>query len=134
MFVNYIPEPITSPKRKWIHPCKCTLIAHESCLLTWIQSAEASTSRSRNAKKCPQCGTHYEIISDLGGLKGLVLRMLDAGNSGLAWTGRVLTIAGFAGASAGAVAITIWVLTRYGAWAVRKFFGDECVFFVTFFI
>ena len=29
--------------RRWVHPCSCTLIAHESCLLHWIRTAQSST-------------------------------------------------------------------------------------------
>src|SRR5579863_5305303 len=39
----------------WTHPCKCTLIAHESCLLHWINTQQCEFGRSRNEVKCPQC-------------------------------------------------------------------------------
>ncbi|KAF9034425.1 hypothetical protein BDZ89DRAFT_1062489 [Hymenopellis radicata] len=29
-----------NPPRVWIHPCRCALIAHEACLLDWIQSSQ----------------------------------------------------------------------------------------------
>lgn len=30
------------PGTRFVHPCNCTLIAHESCLLTWIASQQQS--------------------------------------------------------------------------------------------
>lgn len=28
------------PNTRFVHPCNCTLIAHELCLLTWIASQQ----------------------------------------------------------------------------------------------
>lgn len=28
------------PDTRFVHPCNCTLIAHEACLLTWIASQQ----------------------------------------------------------------------------------------------
>lgn len=67
-------EPSTPP-RVWVHPCTCTLIAHESCLLHWIQTSQhsASSTSRRNALKCPQCGTAYQIDSD----NPMILRVME---------------------------------------------------------
>ncbi|KAG9080724.1 hypothetical protein FRC06_006219 [Ceratobasidium sp. 370] len=56
-------HPITpSDKPRWIHPCKCTLIAHELCLLTWIsESTVPGSQNANNAMCCPQCKTKYQI-------------------------------------------------------------------------
>jgi len=48
------------PPPVWIHPCKCTLIAHESCLLHWIDTQQRDFGRSRNRVKCPQCREFFE--------------------------------------------------------------------------
>jgi hypothetical protein len=77
------------PPRPWTHPCNCTLIAHESCLLHWIQTSQQDSSRSANALKCPQCGATYELESD----NPFVLRFLDAGNKGLSLVGKMVTVA-----------------------------------------
>lgn len=79
-----------NPPVMWVHPCNCTLIAHESCLLSWIQSAQQDPSRSGNALKCPQCGAIYEIESD----NPLALRILNHFNSSLSVVGRVVSGAG----------------------------------------
>ena len=76
-----------------MHPCKCTLVAHESCLLQWIQTSQQNASRAPNALKCPQCGSIYELESD----NPMLLRLLNAGNTSLSLTGRAVTIASMAG-------------------------------------
>ena len=116
-----------------------TLIAHESCLLQWIQTSQADTSRAANALKCPQCGATYELESD----NPMPLRILDAGNKGLSVLGRMVTAAGLT-----AVVVSfgtgtyrhcssicpslfcagIYVLsTGYGAYALHQFLGKEYV-------
>jgi hypothetical protein len=50
----------TSAPRKWIHPCKCSLVAHEDCLLHWVQISKPTASRSTPAS-CPQCNTPYTM-------------------------------------------------------------------------
>ncbi|KAH8925528.1 hypothetical protein BT69DRAFT_1348700 [Atractiella rhizophila] len=32
-------------KRRWVHPCTCTLLAHEDCLLRWIAQAQSNPRR-----------------------------------------------------------------------------------------
>lgn len=77
------PEGAGAPK-EWTHPCKCTLVAHESCLLKWIQTSQGDASRAPNALKCPQCGAHYELESD----RPVILHILGAGNKVLQRAGR----------------------------------------------
>ena len=82
------------PARSWTHPCNCTLVAHEKCLLEWIQSAQGeSPERARNALKCPQCGTKYEIESK----KSLLLNVLDAIDRILQRAGSVFTVVSVVG-------------------------------------
>ncbi|KAG8215394.1 hypothetical protein J3R82DRAFT_8995 [Butyriboletus roseoflavus] len=107
--------------RAWTHPCTCTLIAHESCLLRWIQSSQSTRSRASNALKCPQCGTPYELTSS----NPWLLRWLDMGNKGLSLIGRVVSVG-----SLTVVVISLgtglYILsTAYGAYAVREFLGAE---------
>lgn len=71
----------------WVHPCSCTLIAHESCLLNWIQASQQDSSRAKTALKCPQCGATYEIESE----KPLVLRFLNGINRSMFLGGAVVT-------------------------------------------
>lgn len=78
------------PPRKWTHPCTCTLVAHEQCLLKWIQTSQGNASRAPNALKCPQCGTSYELESN----KPIILRILSAGNRVLQQLGRYFTVIG----------------------------------------
>ncbi|KXN85235.1 E3 ubiquitin-protein ligase MARCH5, partial [Leucoagaricus sp. SymC.cos] len=110
------------PARLWIHPCNCTLIAHESCLLDWIQSSQGgSQERAQNALKCPQCGTNYEMESK----SSPVLQVLSTLNRILQRFGGMFTlvsVAGVIGVMGSGIYIT---LTAYGAWAVQQFFGKE---------
>ena len=67
----------TNPARQWVHPCKCTLIAHEDCLLEWIRASESNPDRStNNFLKCPQCGSKYELESK----DPLALSIMDLGS------------------------------------------------------
>ncbi|KIK57584.1 hypothetical protein GYMLUDRAFT_46144 [Collybiopsis luxurians FD-317 M1] len=120
----------SDPPSSWTHPCRCTLIAHESCLLSWIETAQAkpTTSGHRDALKCPQCGTRYEIVHT-GGLWGYiergVWRVLTEINVAVGYLGKVVlimvpsTVVSVVGAG------TYWILTKYGAYAVREFFGKQ---------
>lgn len=111
----------TQAKTKWTHPCQCTLIAHESCLLHWIQSSQENQSRVEKAFKCPQCGSDYEIESD----NPLLLRIMNKLNGMLTRTGKIATLVGM-GTTLLTFGTCLYVLcTTYGAWAVREFLGPE---------
>ena len=84
------------PPRAWTHPCSCTLVAHESCLLEWITSAQQDSARVKNALKCPQCGSKYELESD----NPTSLRILNALNASISSFGKVGTVVGAAGLAA----------------------------------
>ncbi|KAF8554282.1 hypothetical protein OG21DRAFT_1412900 [Imleria badia] len=110
-----------TPPRAWTHPCTCTLIAHESCLLRWIQSSQSTRSRASNALKCPQCGTAYELTSS----NPWLLRCLDMGNKGLSMIGRVVSV-GSLTVVVVSLGTGLYILsTTYGAYAVREFLGTE---------
>ncbi|PFH47626.1 hypothetical protein AMATHDRAFT_42818 [Amanita thiersii Skay4041] len=111
----------TTQRQAWTHPCNCTLIAHEQCLLKWIQTSQATSSRAPNALKCPQCGAKYELESK----RPVILKILAAGNRTLQQMGRLFTlfsVATFIGVMGSGVYI---ICTGYGAWAIRKFIGKE---------
>jgi len=108
-------------RTKWTHPCQCTLIAHESCLLHWIQSSQENQTRVEKAFKCPQCGADYEIESD----NPPMLRLLNNLNKVLTSTGKVATVVGM-GTTVFTFGTCIYLMcTSYGAWAVREFLGQE---------
>jgi E3 ubiquitin-protein ligase DOA10 len=81
-----IPLDPPDPPPVWTHPCKCTLIAHESCLIHWIKTQERDFGRSRGELKCPQCGDLYEFE----GFNPLSLRILNFANRALSRSGRVI--------------------------------------------
>jgi hypothetical protein len=89
-----------APVQRWVHPCTCTLIAHEACLLQWIRSAQTTRGQREKALKCPQCGSAYELVSDTP-LALPLLRVANllsdfAGTTVLAGVG-VCVVAAFAG-------------------------------------
>ncbi|KAJ7042900.1 hypothetical protein C8F04DRAFT_56381 [Mycena alexandri] len=106
----------TVPPIAWVHPCSCTLVAHESCLLEWIKSSEG-TGRESSARQCPQCKTQYEVESK----NPAVLKFLRSIDKNLARADLGFYLAGFY--------FVIRALYRahigYGAWALRKYIGDE---------
>ncbi|KAJ6554527.1 hypothetical protein B0H19DRAFT_1153938 [Mycena capillaripes] len=106
----------TSSPKGWVHPCNCTLVAHESCLLEWIKSSEG-TGRESSARRCPQCKTAYEVESK----NPVVLRFMRAVDKTLASADIAFYVAGIY-----FVVRSIYrVHLNYGAWALRKYVGDE---------
>ena|SRR5882762_3221749 len=84
---RHTPEP-DDPPRQWTHPCNCTLIAHETCLLQWIKASQQNLDRAANAMKCPQCGERYVLESK----NPLTLRFLNAWNRALSRVGKWVTV------------------------------------------
>lgn len=127
------------PRRAWTHPCNCTLVAHESCLLHWIRAAQQDPSRAKNALKCPQCGAIYELESD----NPFVLKLLDNVNASLSLVGKVVSIAGLTAViisfgfgvcfffsscplSEPAINAGVYIIcTSYGSYAMKEFLGKE---------
>ncbi|PWN35547.1 uncharacterized protein FA14DRAFT_145446 [Meira miltonrushii] len=100
------------PPKKWVHPCKCSLMAHEECLLTWIR-----TRRTRDPKKpiqCPQCSEIYGIIEQKPGL----LRLFESGNKFLRDALPIAT----AGVAGGGILVAA---TAYGCAAIRLWIGKD---------
>lgn len=50
-----------TPDAKWVHPCPCSLEAHEECMLHWVADMEASSGRSKDNFKCPACKARITI-------------------------------------------------------------------------
>ncbi|KAF8626034.1 hypothetical protein AX15_005124 [Amanita polypyramis BW_CC] len=109
------------PPRAWTHPCQCTLIAHEQCLLKWIQTSQGTSVRAANALKCPQCGAKYELESKYP----VLLRLLAVGNKTLQQLGRLFTLVGVATFIVAVGSSVYVVCSAYGVWALRKFIGKE---------
>ncbi|KAI0742782.1 hypothetical protein C8Q80DRAFT_1190793 [Daedaleopsis nitida] len=108
------------PPRAWTHPCSCTLVAHESCLLQWIKAAQQDPARVDNALKCPQCGAIYELESD----NPRILRIANAVNAALSTAGKLTTVLGVVGLVT-SFGFSIYVVsTSYGAFAVKEFLGE----------
>ncbi|KAG9000234.1 hypothetical protein FRB93_012774 [Tulasnella sp. JGI-2019a] len=103
----------SSPRRTWIHPCDCTLVAHESCLLTWIRLQEPSPSKP-DALKCPQCKTPFDIKAR----EPRILKVLEMLNNGVTRTARWSALIVVSGSVLGLSAL-------YGSFAVRCFLGDK---------
>lgn len=54
--------PVSSRKR-FVHPCNCTLVAHESCLLRWIDQSKRNHPL-QDYVTCPQCKAPYILINN----------------------------------------------------------------------
>ncbi|KAI0298469.1 hypothetical protein B0F90DRAFT_1818678 [Multifurca ochricompacta] len=109
------------PPPVWTHPCKCTLVAHESCLLHWIKTQQRDLGRARDALKCPQCGDSYEIE----GFNPTILRILDFVNRTLSRSGRIVTACCACTIVLSFGAGIYFTCTTYGAFAVRELIGPE---------
>jgi hypothetical protein len=101
--------------RRWVHPCKCSLIAHESCLLTWIRSRRASGTPDPNRQiTCPQCSHVYRIVEH----KPVTLQVFEAGDGVL----RSIIPVGGAAIVGGGVLVAA---TAYGCTAIRLWMGER---------
>ncbi|KAH8112084.1 hypothetical protein DFH11DRAFT_1728903 [Phellopilus nigrolimitatus] len=112
----------SNPPRRWVHPCKCSLVAHEQCLLEWIRTSENNPEKlASNILKCPQCGERYVMESN----NPFVLKVMDNLNAVLTLCGHgasFLTL----GSSVVAIGAGVYILlTSYGAFATHKFLGAE---------
>lgn len=115
----------TSSRSRFIHPCKCSLVAHEKvcifsnlfanmvqCLLSWIR--QCSRDRPGAAIVCPQCKAPYELEQP----RSLMLTVLEYVNrtirSAIPLSASVIGIAG------------VWIAaTAHGSWSVRMFLGER---------
>lgn len=114
-------HPITpSDKPRWIHPCKCTLVAHEICLLTWISESTAPGGQTAtNAQCCPQCKTPYQIVSQRSTILAL-MNLVEMGGV------IVRKVAMFNGILFG----ILIPATAYGAITARLILGQEMYTFL----
>lgn len=46
---------------EWKSPCRCSLVAHERCLLNWIASEFQKEGTNRGKIECPQCKTRIRF-------------------------------------------------------------------------
>lgn len=97
---------------EWRSPCPCILIAHEECILAWIQDLESQGHRGKYL--CPQCKAEIHLV-----------RPFDP----VVWTTDfVLHISRFMIAPTVIIAATSCLysgLFTYGANAVKLVFGPE---------
>jgi hypothetical protein len=108
-------DPKQDGLRRWVHPCKCSLIAHESCLLTWIRSKRATgTPDPKRIITCPQCSHPYTIIER----KPISLQFFEAGDGVL----RSVIPVGGAAILGGGVLVAA---TAYGCAAIRLWMGER---------
>ncbi|EMD35125.1 hypothetical protein CERSUDRAFT_107113 [Gelatoporia subvermispora B] len=114
-------DPGDSYPRVWVHPCNCSLVAHEQCLLQWLRAAEQDPVRSANAMKCPQCSVQYEFESE----NPLLLRIMDSFSAGLTTVGRAFFWAG-GGVVVFSCLFGVYIgCTAYGSYAIQEFLGRE---------
>ncbi|OCH92614.1 hypothetical protein OBBRIDRAFT_726388, partial [Obba rivulosa] len=117
-------EPSVPPK-VWVHACRCTLVAHEMCLLRWMYSVQQNPSRATNFNRCPQCNTKYELEGD----RPLILRVMDSVNNTVSMVmrysvlGPVAVVVVVAATSVGRVLFQL--STTYGQWAFKQLYGKQ---------
>ncbi|KZT36226.1 hypothetical protein SISSUDRAFT_1130502 [Sistotremastrum suecicum HHB10207 ss-3] len=118
----------TAVTRKWVHPCSCSLVAHESCLLHWIARAPQNVSSATPvpvnrsaASRCPQCRTKYVIESE----NPLILKVMEWTDGICNRLGRVVTVSSIVGLGVGAGSGLYALFTIYGEHAAQMFLGTE---------
>lgn len=98
----------------FVHPCHCTLVAHERCLLRWIDSGDEARSR------CASCGEQYVVMVPP---PPFALRVLDAGNTVFNNAEEVVFKASLIGVGVGLVAGSYIACTAYGYYTARCMLG-----------
>lgn len=99
--------------RKWIHPCSCALVAHEDCLLHWVQVSKPSANKTTPAS-CPQCNTPYTMHQ----LELPLLNFIERIEAIWAKNVSKLLMVG--------VGVGSWTLLGlYGMWSIRRLAGER---------
>ena len=131
---------------EWVHACRCILIAHNQCLLTWI--AQWEQTHQGSAPKCPACQYVFQSVSSyLRASPAPSHPLLIAPSDALArdrlreprsrallgmtilaklWRVSSIGIAGFA-----TIAGLYAGMGAYGKWAIQQFAGKEVADLVT---
>ncbi|KAI7905489.1 uncharacterized protein BX663DRAFT_499905 [Cokeromyces recurvatus] len=102
----------TDSQGPWVKPCKCTLEAHQCCLLEWI--AENQKSSPTKKVHCPQCATPYQLVQK----NSITLALLTVVDSLVRASAPYITVLGV-GCS------LLITCTTYGAFSVMTFFGSR---------
>ncbi|KAI9315086.1 hypothetical protein BX666DRAFT_1959224 [Dichotomocladium elegans] len=94
----------------WVKPCRCSLIAHERCLLNWI--TENQKKAPFKLVKCPQCNSSYHLAEK----RNIPLSVLELADSLIRKSAPYLAFLG--------IGCSILVIsTTYGAYTVSTLFG-----------
>ncbi|SAM62267.1 uncharacterized protein UBRO_03858 [Ustilago bromivora] len=103
----------TSRPRRFVHPCNCTLVAHESCLLRWIDQSKRDHPL-QSCVTCPQCKAPYILINN----KTPLLRVFE-------FFDRLATRVEPIGAVTLLGGSILVACTTYGCIAIRMFLGKD---------
>ncbi|KAF8918404.1 hypothetical protein CPB85DRAFT_1281917 [Mucidula mucida] len=100
----------------WVHPCKCTLVAHQACLISMVDSLPRKGAQAR----CPICRHPYEIEKTLYTSLAL-LRLGDV----LSLTAGRFLIYGAGGVFCLYAGERFFNIMRlYGTYSLRSLFGE----------
>ncbi|KAL1746538.1 hypothetical protein HDZ31DRAFT_33931 [Schizophyllum fasciatum] len=119
-------EVASNPSDAWVHPCRCTLLAHRACLVNWINAVHLPKAQDpfEMEVRCPQCDEPYTLISR-DNVPSRLLKLLDLGNKALEGCVQI----GLRGLLVGTIlscSRTIYtVFVAYGAASVRLYIGEE---------
>lgn len=124
---SYRTDGYSSSRSRFVHPCKCSLVAHEKvsfgcsttwclnlyqCLLSWIR--QCNRNKPGEPIVCPQCKEPYQLEQP----RSIALSILNYVNNALR---------SFFPVGASAIALAgIWIAAAaHGSWSVRMFFGER---------
>lgn len=99
-------------RSRFIHPCKCSLVAHEKCLLSWVR--QCRRNKPDEVVRCPQCREPYILEQP----KPVILGILERCR-------RVMDSLLPVGATVGATGGLMVAATAYGCLAIRLFLGSR---------
>ncbi|KAF8535550.1 hypothetical protein BDD12DRAFT_854921 [Trichophaea hybrida] len=104
------------PRGDWRAPCKCSLVAHEACLLDWIADMQKTgiETGSNQTPACPQCKTQIRLKEE----QSVVLDMIDQ-------AGRIAGRAGAFVAFGGVGSVLFVGCTVYGVNTIYTICGPE---------
>ncbi|KZV87199.1 hypothetical protein EXIGLDRAFT_752348 [Exidia glandulosa HHB12029] len=113
----YIPgQRRTRQDHGFVHACRCTLVAHERCILEWMDSGD------ENRRHCAVCKAEYIVI---GRPPPRIFSLIRAGEDVLNRAGQTVLWAGAAGVGLGATFGVFFVVLSYSAHASYWMLGSE---------
>ncbi|KZV89467.1 hypothetical protein EXIGLDRAFT_771732 [Exidia glandulosa HHB12029] len=125
-FICHEEDASKSANHDFVHPCRCTLVAHRKCLLRWIDSrkkTEGADYVPPRRDRCAQCRRRYVVLP--APRATITLRVMNAANDAWAIFGRCSSAIGLL-FMVGSLLCAVYVgFAIYGLWVAWWMIGTS---------